>query len=586
MNFNNLQIGTRLWLAVGLLMAALVAVVGFTSLRAASSQARTEAATALIDTKLRIAIQWAALTENNRTRTHATLISTEAAIAAELKPAMSATSAKITTLQKELNALPLDDSEKNALERIATARQGMLDGRKKVQALKAANQAAATQPPAAAPVSAPVSAPLSAPVATGKGAAAAAAKAAQEAAAEAAAAAVAQAEAHRISEQRKMAEAALQSIEQHYEPAAAAYAQTQLDFIALQDAAKKELSLAVAAERKTATMLLLVLAGTIVLGAFFGAYGLIRSIRQSLAEAIEVAGRIAQGDLTTQMVVTRRDEFGTLMRSLKTMTESLAQMVTQVRSSTDNIGTASSQIASGTQDLSSRTEHQASNLQQTASSMEELSATVKNSADSARQANQLASSAAEVAARGGSVVSQVVATMDEITGSSKKIADIIGVIDGIAFQTNILALNAAVEAARAGEQGRGFAVVATEVRSLAQRSAEAAKEIKTLIGASVDRVEAGSRLVADAGRTMQEIVGSVQRVTDIIGEITAAATEQSDGIGQVNTAVVQLDQMTQQNAALVEESAAAAESLKDQAARLADVVRTFKLHGQGAAAAA
>jgi methyl-accepting chemotaxis protein len=217
--------------------------------------------------------------------------------------------------------------------------------------------------------------------------------------------------------------------------------------------------------------------------------------------------------------------------------------------------------------------------------MEQLTGTVKQSADSARQANQLAASAAEVAQRGGSVVSQVVSTMDEINASSKKIADIIGVIDGIAFQTNILALNAAVEAARAGEQGRGFAVVASEVRSLAQRSAEAAKEIKGLIGASVERVEAGSKLVADAGQTMGEIVGSVQRVSDIIGEITAAAAEQSDGIGQVNTAVTQLDQMTQQNAALVEQSAAAAESLKDQAMRLAQVVATFRLAGGSAASA-
>src|SRR5205085_5829489 len=212
------------------------------------------------------------------------------------------------------------------------------------------------------------------------------------------------------------------------------------------------------------------------------------------------------------------------------------------------------------------------------SSMDQLTGTVKQSADSARQANQLAMSAAEVAAKGGEVVTQVVATMEDINASSKKIADIIGVIDGIAFQTNILALNAAVEAARAGEQGRGFAVVAGEVRSLAQRSAEAAKEIKALIGASVDKVESGSKLVADAGQTMQEIVGSVQRVTDIIGEITAAASEQSDGIGQVNTSVTQLDKMTQQNAALVEESAAAAESLKDQTVRLSQAVSVFRLH--------
>jgi methyl-accepting chemotaxis protein len=255
-----------------------------------------------------------------------------------------------------------------------------------------------------------------------------------------------------------------------------------------------------------------------------------------------------------------------------------------MRGAVDSMSTAAQEIATGNGDLSQRTEQTASNLQQTASSMEQLTGTVKQSADSARQANQLAASAAEVAARGGSVVSQVVSTMDDINASSKKIADIIGVIDGIAFQTNILALNAAVEAARAGEQGRGFAVVAGEVRSLAQRSAEAAKEIKSLIGTSVDKVESGSKLVADAGKTMAEIVGSVRRVTDIIGEITAAAAEQSEGIGQVNVAVTQLDQMTQQNAALVEQSAAAAESLKDQAQRLAQVVGTFKLDASAAAA--
>jgi methyl-accepting chemotaxis protein len=233
--------------------------------------------------------------------------------------------------------------------------------------------------------------------------------------------------------------------------------------------------------------------------------------------------------------------------------------------------------------LSSRTEQTASNLQQAASSMAQLTGTVKQSADAARQANQLANSAAEVAARGGVAVSQVVATMDDINTSSRKIADIIGVIDSIAFQTNILALNAAVEAARAGEQGRGFAVVAAEVRSLAARSAAAAKEIKSLIGASVDKVEGGSRQVADAGRTMNEIVSSVQRVSDIIGEITAASAEQSEGIGQVNGSVAQLDQMTQQNAALVEQSAAAAESLKSQAQVLREVVSNFRLAAPAAA---
>jgi methyl-accepting chemotaxis protein len=327
---------------------------------------------------------------------------------------------------------------------------------------------------------------------------------------------------------------------------------------------------------KRAENLLLVLALLSLLTGGVMAWLITRSVTAPLREAVSVSERIAANDLSQDLHSDRRDELGTLLRALAGMQTSLRRMVSQVRGATDSISTASAEIATGNADLSARTEQTASNLQQTAASMEQLTGTVKQSADAARQANQLASSSAEVAARGGQVVSQVVSTMDEINASSKKISDIIGVIDGIAFQTNILALNAAVEAARAGEQGRGFAVVAGEVRSLAGRSAEAAREIKGLIGASVERVEAGSRLVADAGQTMQEIVGSVQRVSDIIGEITAASAEQSDGIGQVNGSVLQLDQMTQQNAALVEESAAAAESLKDQASRLAQVVGRFR----------
>jgi methyl-accepting chemotaxis protein len=305
----------------------------------------------------------------------------------------------------------------------------------------------------------------------------------------------------------------------------------------------------------------------------------LRSVQRPIVECTGVAERIASGDLGQTVDISRTDEIGRLQQGLHDMQDSLRTLVTSVRHSTDSISTASAEIATGNQDLSSRTEQTASNLQQTASSMEQITATVKQSVQSAQQANQLASSAAEVAARGGAVVSQVVSTMEEINASSKKISDIIGVIDGIAFQTNILALNAAVEAARAGEQGRGFAVVASEVRSLAQHSAEAAKEIKGLIGTSVAKVEDGSRLVTDAGKTMTEIVSSVKRVSDMIGEITAASTEQSQGIGEINGAVSQLDQMTQQNAALVEESAAASESLKEQVGRLAGVVGTFKLDG-------
>ncbi|MFM2449445.1 MAG: chemotaxis protein [Pseudomonadota bacterium] len=301
------------------------------------------------------------------------------------------------------------------------------------------------------------------------------------------------------------------------------------------------------------------------------------SIVQPIQQALGVAQRIAQGDLTQTIRTQGKDEASHLLHALQAMQDSLSKLVGEVRQTSANIQVASSEVAAGNQDLNGRTEQTASNLQQTSSSLTQLTGTVRQSADSARQANQLASSAAEVAQRGGDAVAQVVTTMDEINASSKKIADIIGVIDGIAFQTNILALNAAVEAARAGEQGRGFAVVASEVRSLAGRSAEAAKEIKSLIGASVEKVEGGSRQVAQAGETMKEIVGSVQRVSDIIGQISTAAMEQSEDIVQINGSVTQLDQMTQQNAALVEQSAAAAQSMKDQASRLAQVVDTFKL---------
>jgi methyl-accepting chemotaxis protein len=302
-----------------------------------------------------------------------------------------------------------------------------------------------------------------------------------------------------------------------------------------------------------------------------------KSITDPVGHAREVALAIAQGDLTHRIDTEGKDELAELLRALAHMQKSLSGLVGQVRQASESIHVASNEVASGNTDLSNRTEQAASNLQQTASSMDQLTGSVRQSAESATHASEMATSASAVARRGGEAVNQVVATMDEIHTSSRKIGDIIGVIDGIAFQTNILALNAAVEAARAGEQGRGFAVVAGEVRSLAGRSAEAAREIKALINASVERVESGSRQVQDAGATMGEIVSSVQRVADIIREITAASVEQSQGIGQVNTSVVSLDQMTQQNAALVEQSAAAAESLKEQANMLHEVVARFRL---------
>ncbi|WP_050463303.1 methyl-accepting chemotaxis protein [Herbaspirillum autotrophicum] len=302
-----------------------------------------------------------------------------------------------------------------------------------------------------------------------------------------------------------------------------------------------------------------------------------RSITRPITRALQVAESVAAGDLTSRFEAPLQDETGRLLQALQTMNQNLLTIVAKVRRSTDNIATASTEIASGNMDLSSRTESQAGALEETASSMEQLTTTVGQNADNARQANQLAASASAVAVQGGSVVDQVIETMSAIHASSKKIVDIISVIDGIAFQTNILALNAAVEAARAGEQGRGFAVVASEVRSLAQRSASAAKEIKLLIDASVENVDAGSKLVEQAGATMTEVVDSVRRVTDIVAEISSASQEQSDGIVQINEAVTEMDEVTQQNAALVEQAAAAAKSLQDEAAQLSQVVSVFNI---------
>ncbi len=319
------------------------------------------------------------------------------------------------------------------------------------------------------------------------------------------------------------------------------------------------------------------------------AWVITRSITHPLQHAVSLANTVAHGDLSTTIRAEGRDEMAQLLQALARMQGELAQVVGTVRQNAESIATASAQIAQGNLELSSRTEEQASALEETAATMEELGSTVRHNADNAQQANQLAQGASTIAAQGGEVVSQVVATMQGISDSSRKIGDIIGVIDGIAFQTNILALNAAVEAARAGEQGRGFAVVAGEVRSLAQRSAEAAREIKTLITRNVEQVEQGSSLVGQAGQTMEEIVGSIRRVSDIVGEISSATAEQSSGIQQVGDAVGQMDQVTQQNAALVEESAAAADSLKNQARDLVDAVAVFRLApgmGQAAAAAA
>jgi methyl-accepting chemotaxis protein len=363
-----------------------------------------------------------------------------------------------------------------------------------------------------------------------------------------------------------------------FEPAAKAYQEKVNELLAHQRKAIDATAARINEANARSTRLMLTLGILMLAFGAWAAWVISRSITVPLNSALGIANTVAEGDLTTHFdEQTARDEIGDLMKALRGMNDALRRVVSQVQTGTTAIATASSEIAEGNLDLSSRTEQQASSLEETASSMEELTSTVRQNADNANQANQLAQAASDVAARGGEIVGQVVETMGSIDASSRKIVDIIGTIDGIAFQTNILALNAAVEAARAGEQGRGFAVVASEVRNLAQRSAAAAKEIKELIDNSVMQVNAGTSLVQQAGTTMGEVVTSVRRVTDIMGEITSASREQSVGIDEVNQAIGQMDQVTQQNAALVEEAAAAAASMQEQAAQLAQVAASFKL---------
>ena len=375
-------------------------------------------------------------------------------------------------------------------------------------------------------------------------------------------------------------EGAAAILDSAFTPAAKVYQDLLQELVTMQresiDATAKRIDASAVHDTTVISLLTLFAVAFGVLCSWLLTTGITRPLRQALA----LAETVAAGDLTQTVTTTAKDETGALLTALGNMNNNLVDIVSRVRSGTDSIATASSEIAAGNLDLSSRTEQQAGSLEETASSMEELTSTVRQNADNARQANQLAITAAGIASRGGSVVAEVVATMGSINESSRKIVDIISVIDGIAFQTNILALNAAVEAARAGEQGRGFAVVAGEVRNLAQRSSQAAKEIKGLIDDSVSKVGAGAKLVDQAGTTMDEVVSSVRRVTDIIGEISSASQEQTHGIGQVNQAITQMDQVTQQNAALVEEAAAAAGSLQEQAHGLAQVVSVFKLREQ------
>ncbi len=519
MRLNQWRTGPRLTLGFGLVLVLLALIVGIAYQRLTSSEQSLQQLLEL-ERRAGLAEQWRGLTELNANRTVAIAQSgNNSAVAGHFEPMIKATSAQISKNQEDLAKSIDSEKGKALLAKIGDERKAYIATRDEVFGLLKAGNT----------------------------------------------------------------EGGAKLLKDKMLPSVTSYLDAIEHLVKFQEERVTTGTQALTSEVQRAKVLLLGLLAASLAVAGLAGWLITRSVTQPLRQAVAETEQIAGGDLSVSVTVEGRDEIADLKRALSAMQQRLQELVRGIRQSADSIQTASTEVAVGNADLSSRTEQAASNLQETASSMEQLTGTVKHTADSARTANQLAASAASVAQRGGSVVSQVVATMEEINQSSRKIADIIGTIDGIAFQTNILALNAAVEAARAGEQGRGFAVVASEVRSLAQRSAQAAKEIKGLIGSSVEKVDAGSRLVGDAGTTMQEIMASVQRVSDTIGEITAASSEQSEGIGQVNIAVTQLDQMTQQNAALVEQSAAAAESLKGQAGTLTSLVATFKVDAKAAA---
>jgi methyl-accepting chemotaxis protein len=515
MGFSQMKIATKLWLFILFVVTAVAAVATVGLVRSAAILADGQAAVNALGELVKVSSQWTNLTESNLPRNHAMMLSAEPVIAAAFKDAVTETTNQISGLQKKMEAMAQTEADKAQMQKIADLRKTVIAVRQKAVQAKADGKT----------------------------------------------------------------DEALEMLNKQYLPSMASYIGAQREMVKMQEQRMLDVQAETERRRVNNTMMILAGLGVIVSIILLGTAWLVKSIREPLEQANGFAARIAQGDLSAQIRTGREDEFGRLLRSLGTMNESLGRMVRQVRQSTDSIALASAEIATGNNDLAQRTEQTSSNLQSTASSMDELTSTVQQSAGNARQASTLASAASTVAEKGGAVVQQVVSTMEEINASSKRISDIIGVIDGIAFQTNILALNAAVEAARAGEQGRGFAVVASEVRSLAQRSAEAAKEIKQLIGASVERVESGTRLVSDAGATMGEIVQSVRGVAHVISEITAASAEQSAGIAHVNEAINKLDQMTQQNAALVEQSAAAAESMREQSQQLAQAVSAFKIGG-------
>jgi methyl-accepting chemotaxis protein len=515
---DNASVARKLWASTILIMAALFATAYVSQRSAAKAMDEASAEVQRYENSITIATEWKGLTQTNLSRTMATMLSSEPVVTKAFGDALKAGIELSSTLQKKINESATSDLDKKALQAIGDQRSIVLALVKKGNGIKEAGDAAAAQA----------------------------------------------------------------FVDKEFIPAIALYLGTQDAYVTAQmtqrEAAKTS---AQDARARAAAIGLACMFIVVVVGLGFTAL-IARSICAPLARAVELSTAIAAGDLTQDVSTERRDELGQLLRAMSVMVKRLRTVVGEVRGGVESVSTASTQIASGNTDLSQRTEEQAANLQHTASSMEQLTVTVKQNADNARAASQLAAGASAVATEGGAIVGRVVQTMQDITTSSGKIVDIIGVIDSIAFQTNILALNAAVEAARAGEQGRGFAVVASEVRALAQRSAAAAKEIKGLIDSSVDKVGQGSALVGEAGKTMADIVAQVKRVTDLVGEISTASLEQSAGIGQVGDAIAQLDQVTQQNAALVEEAAAAADSMKVQAQRLAGVVAVFNV-GHGAA---
>ncbi|OGB48781.1 MAG: chemotaxis protein [Burkholderiales bacterium RIFCSPLOWO2_12_FULL_65_40] len=520
MQFDNIRVSRKLWGTLLGVVVIMTLMAGVLLNRFATSMEQTMADVLVIEERITSAVRWRGATETAVTMVMGGAVTTDSVLAQQYDARVKEIIGGINKIQAEIAKDTTNPEEKRALEHIAAERKKVLEATAKTWELKGAGDAVETQ---------------------------------------------------------RFADETLT-------PLVAAYLKAQDDFVKTLEQRREQVRNEADARRTRLAAIAWGVAALVLVAVLLMARLLVRSITRPLDEAVATIDAIAAGDLTREIHTTRKDEFGHMLGSLSGMAARLRGLVGEVRTGVEAVSLASSEIAMGNQDLSARTEQTASNLQQTAASMEQLTATVTQSADTARQANQLAANAAQAATRGGQVVGQVVASMQEITHSSRKIADIIGVIDGIAFQTNILALNAAVEAARAGEQGRGFAVVASEVRSLAGRSAEAAKEIKQLIGASVENVETGSQQVAEAGQSMNEIVASVQRVSDLIGEITASSAEQRDGIAQVNQAVTQLDQMTQQNAALVEESTAAATSLRDQVHHLTDVMAVFNVGAVASAA--